>query len=72
MNTYLVKVYYNKGKKLSKVECKEFVFRCKESEIHSFILQELRIIGATEHITDVMLFKKLEDVNVNYSDVSFI
>ena len=70
MNTYLVKIYYEHESGKTKVQ--EFVFRCSEKEIHDYIYQEMKIIGKTRKITDAMIFKKMEDVNINYSDVSFI
>lgn len=68
--TYLVKVYYKHES--GKIKVQEFVFRCSDKEIHDYIYQELKIIGKTRRITDVMLFQKIEDIDINYSDVSFI
>jgi len=70
MNTYLVKVYGTDRER--KTISKEYVFRCDSNDIRKYIDQELKILGKTISITDVTLFKKIEDINVNYSEFSFI
>lgn len=70
MNTYLVKVYGTDQER--KTISKEYVFRCDSNDIRKYIDQELKILGKTISITDVTLFKKIEDINVNYSEFSFI
>lgn len=70
MNTYLVKVY---GVDQNKTTIsKEFVYKCDSNDIKKYIEQELKILGKDVSITDVTLFKKVEDINVNYSEFSFI